>query len=151
MNVKAQLESALKDAMRSSDVLRKRTLRMALSAIKLTEIDKGAALDDPGVLAVLQKEIKARNEAIADAERAHRDDLVAASRDEIAVLEGYLPKALTPQELEELARQAIAEAGAASPAQMGQVMKLLMPRLQGRGTGDAASQVVRRLLSAVSS
>ena len=151
MNVKAQLESALKDAMRSSDVLRKRTLRMALSAIKLTEIDKGAALDDPGVLAVMQKEIKARNEAIADAERAHRDDLVAASRDEIAVLEGFLPKALTPQELEDLARQAIAEAGAASPAQMGQVMKLLMPRLQGRATGDAASQVVRKLLSAVSS
>ena len=151
MNVKAQLESALKDAMRSSDDLRKRTLRMALSAIKLTEIDKGAALDDPGVLAVLQKEIKARNEAIADAERAHRDDLVAASRDEIAVLEGFLPKALTPQELEDLARQAIAEAGAASPAQMGQVMKLLMPRLQGRSTGDAASQVVRKLLSAVSS
>lgn len=151
MNVKAQLESALKDAMRSSDDLRKRTLRMALSTIKLTEIDKGAALDDPGVMAVLQKEIKARHEAIADAERAHRDDLVAASRDEIAVLEGFLPKALTPQELEDLARQAIAEAGAASPAQMGQVMKLLMPRLQGRATGDAASQVVRRLLSAVSS
>lgn len=151
MNVKAQLESALKDAMRSSDDLRKRTLRMALSTIKLTEIDKGAALDDPGVMAVLQKEIKARHEAIADAERAHRDDLVAASRDEIAVLEGFLPKALTPQELEDLARQAIADAGAASPAQMGQVMKLLMPRLQGRATGDAASQVVRRLLSAVSS
>jgi hypothetical protein len=147
MTVKSQLENALKDALRAGDDLRKRTLRLALSAIKQTEIDKGITLDDPGVMAVLQKEIKARHEAIADAERAHRQDLIAASRDEIAVLESYLPKALSPQELENEVRQAIAEAGATSPAQMGQVMKLLMPRLQGRATGDAASQVARKLLA----
>jgi len=147
MTVKSQIENDLKDALRAGDDLRKRTLRMALSAIKQTEIDKGLTLDDPGVMGILQKEIKARNEAIADAERAHRQDLVAASRDEIAVLEGYLPKALTPQELEDLARQVIAEVGATSPAQMGQVMKLLMPRLQGRATGDAASQTARKLLA----
>ena len=147
MTVKSQLENALKDALRAGDDLRKRTLRLALAAIKQTEIDKGVTLDDPGVMGILQKEIKARHEAIADAERAHREDLVAASRDEIAVLEGYLPESLTPQELEDLARQAIVEAGATSPAQMGQVMKLLMPRLQGRAAGDAASQAVRRLLA----
>jgi len=147
MTVKSQLENALKDALRSGDDLRKRTLRMALSAIKQTEIDKGITLDDPGVMAVLQKEIKGRHETIADAERANRPDLVAASRDEIAVLEGYLPKPLTSQELEAEVRQAIAEVGATSPAQMGQVMKLLMPRLQGRATGEAASQVARKLLA----
>ena len=147
MTVKSQLENALKDALRAGDDLRKRTLRLALAAIKQTEIDKGVTLDDPGVMGILQKEIKARHEAIADAERAHREDLVAASRHEIAVLEGYLPESLTPQELEDLARQAIVEAGATSPAQMGQVMKLLMPRLQGRAAGDAASQAVRRLLA----
>lgn len=147
MTVKSQLENDLKDALRAGDDLRKRTLRMALSAIKQTEIDKGITLDDSGVMSILQKEIKSRHEAIADAERAHRQDLVDASRAEITVLEGYLPKALTPQELEDLARQVIAEAGATSPAQMGQVMKLLMPRLQGRATGDAASQVARRLLA----
>lgn len=147
MSVKSQLENDLKDALRAGDDLRKRTLRMALSAIKQNEIDKGITLDDSGVMAILQKEIKSRHESIADAERAHRQDLVDASRAEIAVLEGYLPKALTPQELEDLARQVIAEVGATSPAQMGQVMKVLMPRLQGRATGDAASQVARKLLA----
>ncbi len=147
MTVKSQLENDLKDALRAGDDLRKRTLRMALAAIKQTEIDKGLTLDDTGVMAILQKEIKARHESIADAERAHRQDLVAESRDEIAVLETYLPKALSPQELEDLVRQVIVESGATSPAQMGQVMKLLMPRLQGRATGDAASQVTRKLLA----
>jgi hypothetical protein len=147
MTVKTQLEDALKDALRSGDDLRKRVLRMTLAAIKQTEIDKHVAMDDPAVIGILQKEIKSRHESIADAERAHRPDLVAGAQDEIALLETYLPKALTPVELEDLARQAVAEAGAASPAQMGQVMKLLMPRLQGRASGDAASQAVRKLLA----
>jgi hypothetical protein len=147
MSIKEQLESSLKDAMRSGDDLRKRTLRMALSAIRMAEIDKGSALDDSAVLAILQKEIKARHEAIADAQKAGRPDLEAGSREEIAVLEAYLPKQLTAAELEDLARQAIDEAGATSLREMGQVMKLLVPRLQGRAPADQASQVVRRLLS----
>jgi uncharacterized protein YqeY len=146
MTVKSQLENALKDAMRSGDELRKRTVRLALAAIKQAEIDRGVTLDDPGVMAILQKEIKSRHESIADAERARRPDLAATSHVEIALLESFLPKALTPQELEELARQAIAEVGASSPAQMGQVMKALIPRIQGRASGDAASQAVRKLL-----
>jgi hypothetical protein len=147
MTVKSRLENDLKDALRAGDDLRKRTLRMALAAIKQTEIDKSTTLDDPGVMAVLQKEIKARQEAIADAERANRPDLVTASQAEMYYLESFLPQALTSQELEDLARQVITEVGAASPAQMGQVMKVLMPRLQGRATGDAASQAVRKLLA----
>lgn len=147
MSLKTQLEDALKDALRSGDDLRKRVLRTTLAAIKQIEIDKRLTLDDAAVMAIVQKEIKSRRESIADAERANRPDLVAASQDEITLLESFLPKALTPLELEDLARQAIAEAGAASPAQMGQVMKLLMPRLQGRASGDAASQAVRKLLA----
>jgi hypothetical protein len=146
MTTKAQLDHALKEAMRANDDLRKRTLRMVLSAIKLTEIDRGATLDENGVAAILQKEIKSRRETIADAQRADRPDLVAEAEAEITVLEGFLPKMLAPEELENLARQAIAEVGAASPRDMGQVMKLLMPRLQGRATGDQTSQVVKRLL-----
>jgi uncharacterized protein YqeY len=146
MATKAQLESDLKEAMRANDDLRKRTLRMAISAIRLAEVEKGAALDENAILAILQKEVKTRQEAIAEARRANRPDLEEASQAEIAVLESYLPKALSPEELENLARQAIAEVGATSPQQMGQVMKVLMPRLQGRATGDQASQVVRKLL-----
>jgi uncharacterized protein YqeY len=146
MDLKNALESALKDAMRSGDDVRKRTVRMALAAIRLTEIEKGKPLDDAGMMAILQKEIKSRQESIAEAHQANRPDLVAASEAEIKVLESYLPTQLTPQELEALARQAIAEAGAASPADMGKVMKLLTPRLQGRATGAQASQLVRQLL-----
>lgn len=148
MDTKEQLTSALKDAMRANDDLRKRTIRQTLAAIKQIEIDKRLTLDEAGVLAVLQKEVKSRHEAIADAERAHRPDLVSAARDEIAVLETFLPKGLSPEELEALARQAIAEVGATSPREMGQVMKALLPRLQGRATGDQASQAVRKLLQA---
>lgn len=147
MSVKSELENALKDAMRAGNDLHKRTLRMALSAIKQTEIDKRITLDDSGVMAILQKEVKTRREAIADAERANRPDLTAASQAEITFLESFLPKELTPEELEDLARQAIAETNASSIREMGQVMKVLMPRLQGRATGDVASQTVRRLLA----
>jgi uncharacterized protein YqeY len=147
MNIKTQLENALKDAMRANDEVRKRTLRMALSSIQLAEIEKGAALDESGLLGILQKEIKSRHESITDAERAGRQDLIGAAQAEIAILEGYLPKPFAQSELEELAKQAIGEAGATSMREMGQVMKVLMPRLQGRATGDQASQAVRKLLS----
>jgi uncharacterized protein YqeY len=148
MATKQQLEDALKEAMRTGDDLNKRTLRMALASIRLAEKDKGAALDEAGVIAILQKEVKSRQESIADAERAGRPDLAADSQAEIGVLEGFLPKPLAQEELEALARQAIAEVGATSPREMGQVMKALMPRLQGRATGEQASQVVRSLLQA---
>jgi len=143
---KAQLESALKEALRSGDDLRKNTIRMVLSAIKLMEIDKGAPLDEMGIVSVLQKEVKSRRESIADAQRANRPDLAATSEAEISILEGFLPKAMPPDELENLARQAVQEVGATSLREMGQVMKVLIPRLQGRASGDQASQTVRKLL-----
>jgi uncharacterized protein YqeY len=146
MNTKTKLESDLKGAMRASDDLRKRTLRMALAAIRMAEVEKGQLLDESAILVILQKEIKTRNESIADAQRANRPDLVISSQAEISVLETYLPKAFTSEELEELARQVIAEVGATNVREMGQVMKVLIPRLQGRAAGDQASQAVRKLL-----
>jgi len=146
MVTKAQLENALKEAMRSGEVLKKNTLRMALSAIRLAEVDKGAPLDEQALLNVLQKELKSRREAIEDAQRANRPELAAAAEAEIKVIEAFLPEALSPEELEALARQAIQETGATSIREMGQVMKALMPRLQGRATGEQASQAVRKLL-----
>lgn len=146
MELKNQLQDALKDAIRSHDEVRKNTLRMVLSSIRLMEIDKGAALDDQGVMGILHKEIKSRREAIADAERANRPDLILAGEAEILILESFLPKGFSAEELDALARQAITEAGATDIRQMGAVMKILMPRLQGRASGDQASQTVRRLL-----
>jgi uncharacterized protein len=146
MDTKEQLESSLKTAMKAGDDLAKRTLRMALSAIRLAEIDKGVSLDEAGVQAILQKEVKSRQEAITEAQRAHRPDLEAAAQDEIHLLERFMPKQLSAAEMDELARQAIGEVGATSLKEMGAVMKVLMPRLQGRASGDQASQAVKRLL-----
>lgn len=148
MSLKEQLEGALKDAMRANDDLRKRTVRMVLSAIRLAEVEKSrdAVLDEAAVMAIVQKEIKARQEAIADAQRAGRDDLIEVAKDEIGVLESFLPKQLAADELQNLVRQAIAEVGATSVREMGQVMKVLMPRIAGRAAGDQVSQAVRQLL-----
>jgi len=146
MELKTQLENALKDAIRSKNDVRKRTMRMAISAFRQVEIDKGKLLDEAGLIAILQKEVKSRQESIAEAKQADRLDLVSDLEDEIKVLEEFLPKQFTTQELETLVRQAINEAGAISPVDMGKVMKLLTPRLQGRATGAQASQLVRQLL-----
>lgn len=146
MTTKKQLEEALKEAMRSRDDVRKRTLRMVLSAIKLSEIEKGEDLENSELMAVLQKEVKSRRESITDAQRAGRSDIVDASEAEIKVLEEYLPEPLTSDQLELMAKEAIDEVGATSMREMGQVMKVLMPRLQGQATGEQASQIVRTLL-----
>ena len=147
MELKTQLTEALRDAMRAGDELRKRTLRMTLAAIKNAEIDRQTTLDEPAILAILQKEVKSRHETIEGAQQAQRPDLIAEAEAEIAVLEAFLPQPLSEQELETLVRKAIAEAGASSPREMGNVMKILMPQVQGRADGKVVSQLVRQLLS----
>jgi len=146
MSKKEELQDALKDAMRARDTLRKNTLRMALTAIKLAEVDQGE-LDDSAVLAILQKEVKSRKETIEDAQRAEHTELIETSEQEIAYIKTFLPEELSSEDLEKLAREAIDEVGAESMREMGQVMKVLMPRLQGRATGGQASEAVRRLLA----
>jgi uncharacterized protein YqeY len=146
MSLKSTLQSDLKDAMRNGEETRKSTIRMALTAIQLAEVDKGATLNEAEDLAIIQKEIKSRRETIADAERAKRPDLIPPAEDEINILQAYLPAALSPEELELMAKAAIEEAGATSIKDMRQVMTILLPRLQARATGEQASQAVRKLL-----
>ena len=146
MDLKTKLETDLKDAMRASDDLRKRTLRMVMANIKMAEIDRGVKLDEAGIIAVLQKELKSRRESIADAEKANRPDLVEASQAEMHVLEAYLPKGMTEVELKAAAAEVITELNAVSPADMGKVIKALLAKLQGRAPGDQVSKVVRELL-----
>ena len=146
METKAQLEIALKEAMKAGDDVRKRTVRMVLAAVRQVEIDRQVKLDETAVLAIIQKEIKTRKDTVEEARHAIRPDIVAATEAEIVVLQTYLPQALSTDELQSLIEATIAEAGAASPADMGKVMKLLMPRLAGRAPGDQVSAVVRQLL-----
>ena len=149
MSLRDQLTGDLKTALKSSDETRKGTLRLLLAALKQAEIDKrpAGALDEGEVLAVIQKEAKSRRESIADAQKANRADLVAMNETELHVIESYLPKQLTREELVELARAAIAETGAGGPQQMGLVMKVVMPKIKGRADGKLVSDVVRELLS----
>ena len=146
MNLKSQLESALKDAMKANDDVKRRTLRMALSNIKMAEIDKGSALDDLTVMSILQKEIKSRREAIQDAQKAHREDLIDASLAEITVLESYLPKPLSDDELGEMVKSVTAELNTANPSDMGRIIKVVIERVQGRAAGDRISKAVRAKL-----
>ena len=146
MNTKTQLQNDLKDAMRAKDEQRKTTIRMALAAIKNAEIDKGHELEDSEVQAILQKEVKTRREAVEDAKQAQRPDIIAENAAEIEILEAYLPKQLTPGEIESIAREAIHEVGATSPREIGQVMKVLMPRVRGQADGKEVNQIVRQLL-----
>jgi uncharacterized protein len=146
MPTRETFEAQLKEAMRSQDDLRKRTIRMILSAIQLAEVEKRAPLDEPAVLGVLQKEAKMRQEAIADAEKAGRPDLAEESRVELVLIQSMLPKGLTPEELEAIVREAVQQAGASTQADMGKVMKLVTPQTQGRADNREVSQLVRKAL-----
>jgi len=146
METKQKLEQALRDAIRSRNDVRKRTLRMVLTNLKLAEVDKGGPLDEVALAALLQKEIKSRRESIQEAEKAHREDLVKASQDEIVVVETFLPQPLTDEELAAQVKAVITEVGATAPGDMGKVMKALLPRLQGRAANDRVSLMVRQML-----
>jgi uncharacterized protein YqeY len=147
MDLKTQLNQSMKDALRSGEAVRKNTTRMALAAIKQVEIDKQTTLDDMAVIALLQKEIKNRKEAIEEAKRANREDLVKDNQAEIAVLESFLPAAMPAEELRELVKAAIAETGASGPADMGKVMKVALEKVAGRAPGGEVSAKVRELLT----
>ena len=137
----------MKDAMKSGDEVRKRTVRMVLAAIKQVEVDKRTELDGTTVTALIQKEVKNRREALEEAKKANRDDLVADNEAEIRVLEEFLPKAMPAEELRALVQAAIAEAGASAQSDMGKVMKIVMPRVAGRAPNDMISSMVRELLA----
>ena len=147
MDIKTQLNDAMKEAMRAHDEIRKRTVRMALAAIKQVEIDKRTTLDDAAVIPLLQKEIKNRREAIDEARKANRTDLIADNESEIQVLEVFLPKAMSADELRLMVQNSISETGAATQSDMGKVMKVLIPKVAGRAAGDQVSAMVKELLA----
>ncbi len=147
MELKKQIETSLKEAMRSGDETRKRTLRLILASIKNAEIDKSSALDDSGVLGIIQKEVKIRKEALEGAEQAHREDLKEMTLAEVKILEEFLPKPLDEEELKQIVIQTIQETQAKSPADTGKVMKAIMPKVQGRAPGEQVSSLVREILS----
>ena len=146
MSLKQTLELELREALKNKQEIRKQTIRMVLSNIKLAEIDQGSPLDDQRIIALLHKEVKLRNEALENAKAANRADLIEANQKEIEVIESFLPKALTEDEIQTIAQEVIRELNASSPADMGKVMKATLAKVEGRAAGNVVSQVVRRLL-----
>lgn len=148
MGLRERLEDDVKAAMRAraAGALRLAVLRLALAAVRNAEIDGRRTLQEPEVAAILARELRQREDALRELAGRGREAAEEQLRAEIEVLRPYLPAPLAPGELEALAREAVAEAGATSPAQMGRVMALLLPRCQGRADGAAAAAAVRRLL-----
>jgi len=146
MDIKTKLNDSVKDAMRINDEVRKRTVRMVLAAIKQVEVDKRAEVDNMAVIALIQKEIKNRREALEEAQKANRPDLVENNEAEVKILEVFLPQAMPAEELRAIVQAAITETGAASASDMGKVMKIVMGKVAGRAPNDMISQMVRELL-----
>lgn len=147
MDIRTELTETMKRAMKANDDVSRRTTRMALAAIKQAEVDKQTKLDETAMIALLQKEIKNRREAIEEATKANRPDLVAENEAEIKVLQAFLPKALGTEELRALVQAAITETSAAAQTDMGRVMKALMPKVAGRAAGDQVSAMVKEFLT----
>jgi uncharacterized protein YqeY len=145
-----QLGSDMKDAMRAKDAAALAVLRSLKSALKYAAIEQLGAegeLGDVAALAVVRKQIKQRQDSLESFTKAGREDLAAKERDEIALLERYLPAPLTPAELAALVDEAIAATGATSRKDMGPVMKLAQERAAGRADGKALSQEVAKRLA----
>jgi len=143
---RVSLQADLKEAMRAQDRRRLAVIRMALNAIRQEEIDRQVQVSAEEAAAILMREAKKRRESIAEAEQAGRVDVVAEEQAELAILESYLPRQLSAEEIVDLARAAISEVGATSPRDMGNVMRVLMPRLKGQAEGKLVNQIVRDLL-----
>jgi uncharacterized protein YqeY len=146
--LKPELTSDMKSSMKSGDKQRLGVVRLMLSAIKQIEVDERIELDDTRILAVLDKMVKQRRESIAQFSDAGRDDLVAIEQAEIVIIQQYLPEALSDAEINELVEQSIASTGAATIKDMGKLMGVLKPQLQGRADMGKVSQLIKTRLSA---
>lgn len=148
MSLVDTLKNAQKDAMRAKEKLKLGTIRMALAAIKQKEIDEQITLDDTAVLAVLTKMVKQRQDAATQYDAANRDDLASKEREEITVLEAFLPQPLTEAELIALIEETMATTGAAGMQDMGKVMGALKSKVQGRTDMGALSAKIKARLNA---
>jgi hypothetical protein len=147
MSLKEQLNSDLREALRSGEEHRKATLRMALAALHNAEIQVGGDLDEGAVLGILAKEAKQRRESIEEFRKGGREDLVAREEAQLAVIQRYLPQQMSREEIAEAARAVIAEVGAGGPADKAKVMPVLINQLRGRADGREINAVVTELLT----
>jgi len=151
MEAEAELQKRitedLKQAMKSGDTVKRDTLRMLMSAIKYGEGAKLAPLDEGEILSVIVKDVKRHQESIDAFKKGNRQDLVSKEEAEQAILQSYLPKQLSHEEVVKAVREVIAAVGAKNPGDKGKVMQQLMPKLKGKADGKEINDVVTQLLS----
>ncbi len=150
MTLKEQIKNDIKEAMKAKNELGLSVLRMLFSAILGEEINKGkkeAGLSDDEVIEVLSREVKKRRDSMAQYESAGRPELAEKEKQEIEVIAKYLPVQLSMEEVEKLAKEAIAQSGAANEKDFGAVMKIISPQIKGRADGKVVSEIVKKLLS----
>jgi hypothetical protein len=145
--LKSQIQSDMKTAMKAGEKTRLGVIRLILAAVKQREVDERIELDDSQVLAVLDKMLKQRRDSITQYSAAGRQDLVDVEQFEVEVIQGYLPAALSEAELLALLDSALAQTGAAAMSDMGKVMAVLRPQVQGRADMGAVSVLVKRRLA----
>src|SRR3954469_1021576 len=148
MTLPERIDSDLKDAMRAKEAGKLAVLRMLKSALKYAAIEKpDGILDDTAATQVIRKQVKQRQDSIESFEKGGRPELAAKEKEELEILNAYLPKGLSGEELSALVRDTIAEVGATSKAQMGAVMKALQAKVAGRADGKTLSAEVQKQLS----
>jgi uncharacterized protein YqeY len=148
VSLRNRLDEELKAAMRSSDAMRRDSLRMVLAAVQKAEKEGKHELADDEMLGILTRELKVRRESVDTFRAGGREDLVAKEEAAIAVVSEFMPQPLSETELTALVWQAIAETGAATPRDMGKVMGWISPKTRGRADGKVVSQLVTQLLAA---
>ena len=147
MSLCEQFQTDLKQAMKSGDKVRLATLRLLTAAIKNRQIDKGGALDDAEALEVVRLATKQRREAIAFARQYSREDIAQQEERELAILEAYLPEQLSTDDLVQRIEAVIQELGATSDKDLGRIMRVVMPAVQGRADGNIVNRLVRERLA----
>jgi uncharacterized protein YqeY len=147
MALKEQLDADLKAAMREKDAARLSVVRMLKSAIKYREIEAMKPLDDAGVLQVISSEIKKHRDSADQYRAGQRPELAEKEEVEIAILQGWLPKQLSTDELKAVIEAAVTKTGAKGPKDMGAVMKALLPEVQGKAEGKLVSELVKARLA----
>ncbi|WP_392537938.1 GatB/YqeY domain-containing protein [Legionella sp. 227] len=147
MTIKERLNNDVKDAMRAKEKELLAALRLITAAVKQVEVDERIEVDDERMLVILDKMSKQRKESIAQYEKANRDDLVAQEQFELDILKKYLPEPLSAAEIDNMVQEAIASTGAEKMADMGKVMAILKPSLQGRADMAQVSAMIKAKLS----
>lgn len=145
--LKAKIQDDMKEAMRAKDTVRLGTIRMLLAALKQREVDERIELTDGDVLKIINKQIKQRRDSISQFQEAGRHDLADKEVLELAILESYLPEALSDTEVKTLIEKAIADHNATSIKDMGKVMAVLKPQLEGKADMAVVSQMIKTLLN----